>query len=229
LDQIGTRFTGVLQVDGYGAYKALVKRTAPGRIRLAFCLAHARRKFVEVHKATTSPATLEIIQRIAAVYAIEEAIRGRSAEHRQSVRASASAPLMAALKQRLVELLDQVSAKSPLAKAIRYTLRHWDGLTVFLADGRVEVDSNSIERNMRPIALGRRSHLFAGSERGARAWACLASLLNTCKLNDVDPQTWLADVLERIVSGRTKNHQLHALLPWEWKAARAAEDMKAAA
>jgi transposase len=229
LDQIGTRFTGVLQVDGYGAYKALVKRTAPGRIRLAFCLAHARRKFVEVHKATTSPATLEIIQRIAAVYAIEEAIRGRSAEHRQSVRASATAPLMAALKQRLVELLDQVSAKSPLAKAIRYTLRHWDGLTVFLADGRVEVDSNSIERNMRPIALGRRSHLFAGSERGARAWACLASLLNTCKLNDVDPQTWLADVLERIVSGRTKNHQLHALLPWEWKAARAAEDMKAAA
>ena len=79
---------------------------------------------------------------------------------------------MAALKQRLVELLDQVSAKSPLAKAIRYTLRHWNGLTVFLADGRVEVDSNSIERNMRPIALGRRNHLFAGSERGARAWAC---------------------------------------------------------
>jgi transposase len=145
------------------------------------------------------------------------------------VRASASAPLMAALKQRLVELLDQVSAKSPLAKAIRYTLRHWDGLTVFLADGRVEVDSNSIERNMRPIALGRRNHLFAGSQRGARAWACLASLLNTCKLNDVDPQTWLTDVLERIVSGRTKNHQLHELLPWEWKAARAAEDMKAAA
>ena len=100
----------------------------------------ARRKFVEVHKATTSPAALEIIQRIAAVYGIEEAIRGRTAEHRQSVRASASAPLMAALKQRLVELLDQVSAKSPLAKAIRYTLRHWDGLTVFLADGRVEGD-----------------------------------------------------------------------------------------
>jgi hypothetical protein len=136
---------------------------------------------------------------------------------------------MAALKRQLVEVLDKVSAKSPLAKAIRYMLRHWEGLTLFLADGRIEVDSNSIERTMRPIALGRRSHLFAGSERGARAWACLASLLNTCKLNDVDPQTWLTDVLERIVSGRTKSHQLHELLPWEWKTARAAEDLRAAA
>jgi transposase len=233
-EQIGKRFAGVLQVDGYGAYKALVKRTEPGRIRLAFCLAHARRKFVEVHKATQSPVSLEIIQRIAAVYAIEEAIRGQSAEHRQAVRASTAAPLMAALKRRLLELLEQVSAKSPMAKAIRYTLRHWDGLTLFLADGRIEVDNNSIERSMRPIAQGRRSFLFAGSERGARAWACLASLLNTCKLNHVDPQTWLTDVLERIVSGRTKSHQLHELLPWEWKAARAAEarhaqDVKVAA
>jgi hypothetical protein len=134
---------------------------------------------------------------------------------------------MAALKRRLLELLEQVSAKSPLAKAIRYTLRHWDGLTLFLADGRIEVDNNSIERSMRPIAQGRRSFLFAGSERGARAWACLASLLNTCKLNHVDPQTWLTDVLERIVSGRTKSHQLHELLPWEWKAARAAEARQA--
>ena len=106
---------------------------------------------------------------------------------------------------------------------------HWDGLTIFLSDGRVEVDSNTVERTMRTIAQGRHSYLFAGSERGARNWAILASLLTTARLNGVDPLSWLTDVLERIVSGRTKNHQLHELLPWEWKATRAAQDMKAAA
>ena len=116
-----------------------------------------------------------------------------------------------------------------IAKAIRYTLGHWCGLTMFLSDGRVEVDSNTVERTMRTIAQGRHSYLFAGSERGARNWAILASLLTTARLNGVDPLTWLTDVLERIVSGRTKNHQLHELLPWEWKATRAAQDMKAAA
>ena len=145
------------------------------------------------------------------------------------MREAESKPLMEALNQRLFELLKEISVKSTMAKAIRYTLGHWNGLTMFLADGRVEVDSNTIERTMRTIALGRRNSLFAGSERGARNWACLASLLNTASLNDIDPLTWLTDVLERIVSGRTKNHQLHELLPWEWKATRAAQDMKAAA
>jgi len=119
--------------------------------------------------------------------------------------------------------------KSTLAKAIRYTLGHWDGLTLFLTDGRVEVDSNTVERTMRAIALGRRNSLFAGSERGARNWAILVSLLTTAKLNGVDPLTWLTDVLERVVSGRTKNHQLDELLPWVWKAARAAPPRQAAA
>ena len=118
LDQIGARFTGVLQVDGYGAYKALVKRTAPGRIWLAFCLAHARRKSGEVHKATTSPAALEIIQRIAAVYAIEEPFAAGPAEHRQSVRVSASAPLMATFAQRLVECSTRFRPRRPLARPI---------------------------------------------------------------------------------------------------------------
>jgi transposase len=227
--QLGDRFAGVLQVDGYAAYKALARRGGPGRIRLAFCLAHARRKFVAVHKTTQSPAALEVLQQIATIYAIEERIRGGTAELRRMVRQAESKPLMDALKRRLTALLEELSVKSTLAKAIRYTLGHWDGLTLFLTDGRVEVDSNTVERTMRAIALGRRNSLFAGSERGARNWAILVSLLTTAKLNGVDPLTWLTDVLERVVSGRTKNHQLDELLPWVWKAARAAPPRQAAA
>jgi len=227
--QLGDRFAGVMQVDGYGAYKALARRAKPGRIRLAFCLAHARRKFVAVHKTTQSPTALDVVQRIAAIYAIEDRIRGATAGQRCAVRQAESKPLMDELKRRLSALLEELSVKSTLAKAIRYTLGHWHGLTIFLSDGRVEVDSNTVERAMRPIALGRHSYLFAGSERGARNWAILASLLTTARLNGLDPLTWLTDVLERIVSGRTKNHQLHELLPWEWKATRAAQDVKAAA
>ena len=107
-------------------------------------------------------------------------------------------------------------------------INHWDGLLVFLADGRVEVDSNVVERTMRPIALGRRNALFAGSQRGAEAWAILASIINTAKLHELDPQIYLTDVLERIVSGQTKVNALPELLPWKWKAARAAQ-MDAAA
>ena len=115
------------------------------------------------------------------------------------------------LKRRLTALPEELSVKSTLAKAIRYTIGHWDGLTMFLTDGRVEVDSNTVERTMRTIAQGRHSYLFAGSERGARNWAILASLLTTARLNGVDPLTWLTDVLERIVSGRTFGT---AVRPW---------------
>jgi hypothetical protein len=154
-----------------------------------------------------------------------------NAADRLAVRQAESRPLMEAFKIWAQERLNEVSAKSALATAIRYTLNHWDGLIVFLGDGRVEVDSNTVERDMRPIALGRRNSLFAGSEGGAESWAILASLINTAMLNDVDPQSWLTDVLERIVSGRTKSHQLDELLPWNWKAARAAaqSELRAAA
>ena len=130
---------------------------------------------------------------------------------------------MAALWRWLMERLGEISAKSSLAAAIRYTLGHWDGLTVFLADGRVEVDNNTVERSIRPIALGRKNSLFAGSSSGGERWAVLASLINTAKLHEIDPQTYLADVLERIVSGRTKVNALRELLPWNWKAARLAQ------
>jgi hypothetical protein len=202
------------------AYKSLAKDAREaGTIRLAFCLLHARRKFVKVYKTTKSPFAQEVIERIAAIYAIEQRVRGTSAEIRLAARKNETGPLMAELKMRLTEVLKDISSKSPLAEAINYTLGHWDGLTVFLTDGRVEVDTNTVERSMRPIALGRKNSLFSGSEGGAESWAILASLLNTAKLNGLDPQTYLCDVLERIVSGRTKNHQLHELLAWNWKAA----------
>lgn len=221
-------YQGLLQVDGYGAYKKLaVRGRKPGPITLAFCLAHARRKFVEVHKQTGSAIAADIIGRIAAVYAIENQIRGLSAEERLWSRQAYAAPLMADLKVTLEAELPGLSRKSGLAQAIRYTLAHWHGLVSFLEDGRLEVDTNTVERTMRPIALGRRNHLFAGDDGGARTWAILASLLNTAKLNDVDPFTWLNDVLEKMASGAVKANDLDQLLAWNWKAARGAERLAA--
>jgi transposase len=215
-------FQGILQVDAYGGYSALAKDgRAPGPIRLAFCLAHARRKFTDVYKASRSPIARDVIERLGKVYAVEAEIKGTSAAERLAARKARTAPLMAALKTRLERALEEVSAKSPLAGAIRYSLNHWVGLTLFLDDGRIEVDNNTVERSMRPIALGRKNSLFAGNDGGAETWAILASLLNTAKLNDLDPFSWLNDVLEKIVSGEVKSHQLSQLLAWNWKAARA--------
>lgn len=215
-------FAGILQVDGYSAYKSLA-RGHRGAIQLAFCLAHARRKFVEVYKTTGSPFAHEVIERLRVVYAVEAEICGSSAEQRLAARRAMTAPAMAALKARLTAMARQFFSQSKLVEAINYTLNHWDGLTLFLSDGRIEVDSNTVERSMRPIAMGRRNSLFSGSEGGAESWAILASIVNTAKLHDLDPQAYLTDVLERIVSGRTKSHQLHDLLAWNWKAARAAQ------
>jgi transposase len=212
-------FSGILQVDGYAVYKALA-RDQGGAIKLAFCLAHARRKFVEVYKTTRSPFAREVIERLQDVYAVEAEIRGSSAEERLAIRRTRTAPLMEALKARLTAMNGQYFSQSKLAEAINYALNHWDGLTLFLSDGRVEVDSNTVERSMRPIAMGRRNSLFSGSEGGAESWAILASLVNTAKLHELDPQAYLTDVLERIVSGQTKSHQLQELLAWNWKVAR---------
>jgi hypothetical protein len=212
-------FSGILQVDGYAAYKALARDHGDG-IQLAFCLAHARRKFVDVYKTTQSPFAHEVIERLQAVYAIEAEIRGSSAEERLASRRTRIAPLMEALKARMTSMTGQLFSQSTLTGAINYALNHWDGLTLFLSDGRVEVDTNTVERSMRPIAMGRRNSLFSGSEGGAESWAILASLVNTAKLHGLDPQAYLADVLERIVSGQTRSHQLQELLAWNWKAAR---------
>jgi len=223
-----TGFEGVLQVDGYAAYASLAgdKKTS-GKIRLAFCLVHARRNFVKVHKTTNSPFAREVIERIAAVYAIEERIRGFNADQRRAIRQAETKPLMDALKARLEATKDGISRHSTLIGAIDYALERWAGLTLFLEDGRLEPDTNIVERSIRPISIGKKNSLFCGDEGGGETWAILASLLNTCKLNGVDPETYLADILERMVSGATKNNRLHELLVWNWKSAREAE--KAAA
>jgi len=222
-------YEGILQVDGYAGYKALRKdRQRTDAIRLAFCLAHARRQFVAVFKTTRSPFAQEVITRIADVYAIEARIRGSNAEHRRAARQAETKPLMEKLKARLEATKDGLSKQSPLTSAINYTLNHWTGLTLFLDDGRLEPDTNVVERSMRSIALGRKNSLFCGDKGGGETWAILASLVNTAKLNGLDPQAYLTDILERIVSARTKNNQLRELLAWNWKPATT-QTVKAAA
>ena len=210
-------FTGVLQVDGYAGFKRLTGEREVGPITLAFCWAHTRRRLVEFYQATGSPIAGEAVRRIAELYAIEAANRGCPPEERRRVRQEKSRPKIEAMRTWLDEQLGRVSGKSPLAEAIRYALRHWDGLRVFLDDGRVDLDTNTVERTMRPIALGRKNHLFAGSDGGARTWAVIASLLQSAKLNGVEPFAYLRDILERIVSGTVKAPDLATLLPWAWK------------
>jgi transposase len=214
-------FAGVLQVDGYAGFDGLTGERPAGAIELAFCWAHVRRKFFDFHHATSSPIAGEALRRIAELYQIEARIRGCPRNERARIRQAESRPLVDAMNRWLEAQLGRVSAKSALAEAIRYALRHWQGLGLFLADGRVEIDSNTVERTIRPIKLGAKNHLFAGSDGGAESWAILASLIQTAKLNDVEPFAYLRDVLERIVSGRTRTNELSSLLPWAWKASQA--------
>jgi hypothetical protein len=207
----------VLQVDGYDGFKALQRGRNDGAVVLAFCWAHLRRRFFEIHAATQSPIAAEALLRIAALYAIEAGIRGRSAERRLAVRQAQSKPLIAELETWLRAQLNRLSRGSKLAEAIRYGLRHWQGLRRFLDDGRVEMDSNTVEREIRPVAVTRKAALFAGSEGGGETWAIATTLIRTAILNGVDPQAWLTDALERMVSGEVRSTQLTSLLPWNWR------------
>jgi hypothetical protein len=210
-------FQGVLQVDGYAGFKSLLVGRPPDQIKLAFCWAHCRRGFYEIHQSTGSPLAAEALRRIGELYKVEAEIRGRPAEERRTVRQERSRPIVDALHSWLTAQLARVSGKSGL-EAIRYALRHWQGLVLFLDDGRLELDTNTVERAIRPIALGRKNALFAGSDGGARHWAIVASLVATAKLNGVEPLAWLTGVLEWMVSGRIKAHEVERLLPWVWKA-----------
>ena len=207
----------MLQVDGYAGFERL---TTGGDITLAACWAHARRKFYEVHQATGSPIAAEALQRIAELYAIDATIRGQSANKRRIVRARKSRPLVRAMKAWLETELQRIPPRSGLGDAIRYALARWDELSRFLDEGRIELDTNTVERAIRPVALGRKNHLFAGSEGGAQRWAVIASLLTTAKLNDVEPHAYLSDVLERLSQGHPMN-RIDDLLPWNWAASRA--------
>jgi len=206
-------FKGVLQVDGYAGFERLASK---GDVVLAACWAHARRKFYDVHQATGSPIAAEALRRIGELYAVEKAIRGRNQAERKEARNSGSRHLVDALRAWLETQLTKVPPRSSLAEAIRYALVRWPALSLFLDDGRVELDNNPVERAIRPVALGRKNHLFAGSNGGAERWAVVASLIETAKLNNVEPWAWLKDVLERMTNGHPMN-RLDDLLPWNWK------------
>ncbi len=206
------QFKGILQVDGYPGFDQL---TARGDITLAACWAHARRKFYDVHQATASPIAEEVLRRIAALYAIEQNIRGQPPEYRQQVRDRKSRPTVLAFKPWLESQLQRVPARSSLAEAIRYTLARWSALCRYLDDGRIELDTNTVERAVRPVALGRKNHLFAGSDGGADRWAIVASLITTAKLNGAEPYAYLKDVLGRMSNGHPMS-RIDDLLPWNW-------------
>ena len=155
---------------------------------------------MRVLKTTRSPFAEEVIERLAAVYAIEKRIRGKTEELRKAVRQAETKPLMEALHARLLAVREGLSQIAPLTKAINYMLAHWSGLTRFLDDGRIEPDTNIVERPIRSIAVGKKNSLFCGDEGGGRTWAILSTLLQTAGLNGLDPEVWLADVLERAVS-----------------------------
>lgn len=197
-------FSGILQVDGYGGYRTLADKSGA---TLAFCWAHVRRRFHELAAAGPAPIASEALRRIAELYRIEDDIRGQPADARRAVRQERSRSIVARLEPWLREKLGLISQKTKLAEAIRYTLSRWEGLTRFL--------SNTVERSIRPIALNRKNALFAGSDGGAEHWAVIASLIETCKLNDVEPLGYLADVLTRIVNGHP-NSQIDDLLPWAY-------------
>jgi len=213
-DDILNGFSGILQVDGYAGYNRLLKRV-DDNVALSYCWAHARRKLHEVAQSGTAPIAEEGLKQIAALYRIEKDIRGLTAEERLAARKEQSAPLIAAFEAWLTAHRARVSAKAPLGEALKYIAKYWGGLVLFLDDGRIEMDSNAVERTIRPIALNRKNALFAGHDAGAANWGVIASLIETCKLNAVDPHAYLADTLTAIVNGH-KQSDIDALLPWKY-------------
>jgi transposase len=223
-------FTGILQADAYGGYKKLYEPgRSPGPILEAACWSHGRRKFfvladIEANAqrkaqrkkpAVISPIALEAVQRIDALFEIERAINGLSSDQRKAVRQDRSTPLVASLHTWMREQRAKLSRHNDLAKAMDYILKRWDAFTRFLDDGRVCLSNNAAERALRGIALGRKSWLFAGSDRGGERAAVMYSLIVTAKMNDIDPQAWLADVLARIADHPAS--RLDELLPWNWR------------
>lgn len=202
-------YTGILQADAYSGYDALYR---DGTIVEAACWAHARRKFYDLFALDRSPIAEEALTRIAALYAIEREIRGQPPTLRQSVRQARAKPLLGSMRAWLEQTLLQISVKSGLAKAIHYALTHWRALTRYCEDGRIEVDNNTAERSIRPLVLGRRNYLFAGSDGGGDSAAVIYSLIGTARLNGVEPYAYLRAVFERIADHPI--NRIDELLPW---------------
>src|SRR6202453_2221326 len=226
-------YSGILQADAFGGYTKLYEPPrSPGPIRESACWVHARRPFFAMadleenarrkaagkKEIALSPIAIEVVRRIDALFAIERSINGQSADHRKAVRQAQSAPLVAELEAYMREQCAKLSRGHDLAKAMNYMFKRWGSFTRFLDDGRVCLSNNAAERALRGIALGRKSWLFCGSDRGGRRAAAMYSLIVSAKMNDVDPQVWLADVLARIAIHPT--HRLDELLPWNWKIAQ---------
>ena len=213
-------FSGTLQVDGYAGYNQLTREGRNGGpIVLAKCWSHARRKLKEIFDASGSPIAEEGLKRIAEIYRIETDIRGAGPDQRLAMRQQLSAPLVAAFGAWLKEKRSRISAKSRLGEKLSYIANQWEGLQVFLADGRVEMDSNPVENRIRPLALGRKNFLFCGHDEGGRSWARVASLIETCKLCKVDPLAYLKATLEAIVTGHPAS-RIDELLPGPFACAR---------
>jgi transposase len=225
------RYVGILQADAYDGYNQLYQAgRRPGPIQETACWAHARRPFCAMadieenarrkaagkKEIALSPIAIEVVRRIDALFEIERTILGKSAEERLVVRQALSRPLVEDLHAYIREQVIKRSRGHDLAKAFNYILKQWASFTLFLEDGRVCLSNNAAERGLRGIALGRKSWLFCGSDRGGQRAAAMYSLIVTAKLNDIDPQAWLADVLARIAN--LPQGRLHELLPWNWSA-----------
>jgi transposase len=214
-------YAGILQADAYAGYDALYEPDRrPGPITEAACWAHGRRKPFELAEVARAPLAIEAVRRIDAIFDAERAINGLPADRRLAVRRQHIAPLVAELEAWMRENRGKLSRHNPVAKAMDYMLTRWDTFTRFLGDGRICLTNNAAERALRGIALGRKSWLFAGSDRGGERAAAMYSLIYTAKLNGVDPRAWLADVLARIADHPAS--RLHELLPWNWRKAQEA-------
>lgn len=204
-------YTGWMHADGYSGFNELYRS---GRVREMACMAHARRKFVDVFKSQGLAVAEETIKRIAALYGIEKEVRGMSPEDRVTIRQEKAKPLFDELEAWLGAQLPKISGKSELAKAIRYALTRMNKMRPYLDHGILELDNNSAERSMRCVALGRKNYLFMGSENGGKSAAIAYTLIETAKLNGVDPQAWLTDVLGRIADHKIT--RIDELLPWSY-------------
>jgi transposase len=215
-------YAGLMQADAYAGFNRLYAAgRQPGPITEAMCWAHARRKFFDVARLNKAPIAMEAVKRIDALFEIERDINGKPPPERQRVRAERSRPLVAELKMWLQAQRARLSPHSDTAKAIAYTLNNWSGLVRFLDDGRLCMTNNAAERALRCVAVGRHNWTFVGSDEGGRRAAAIYTLVETCKLNNIDPRAWLADVLARLPDHPAR--RISELLPWNWKRDRLKE------